>query len=414
MAQVCIYFQMHQPRRLRSYNVFDSSHDYFDDVGNRAILGRVAEKCYLPATRLILDLVKRHEGHFRVSYSITGTLLEQLEEGCPEVICLLRELAGTGCVEFLGETYHHSLAWLYSKEEFLEQVILHSEAIERLLGVKPRVFRNTELIYSNDLAKDLSGLGQFQGILTEGVDRVLDGRSPGGLYHVPGDAEVKVLLKNYYLSDDLAFRFSDTTWEHFPLDVKKYVGWINAINETGFSGPVERQPAGVVGGFDDRRLCNLFMDYETFGEHQWEDKGIFELLEGLPAGVLEGGKNCFVTVSEAIEGGGVSEAYDCPQIISWADEQRDTSAWVGNAMQASSLKALYQVEEKVKSAKDENALLQWRYLSTSDHFYYMCTKYFADGQVHDYFSPYDTPYDGYINFMNVLEDLKMRLGLVAE
>ncbi len=410
MVQVCFYFQMHQPRRLRPYNVFETSHDYFDEDANQKILARVVQKCYLPATRLILDLIKRHDGRFRVSYSITGCLLDQLNTAAPEIIDLLGELAQTGCVSFLGETYYHSLAWLYSRDEFIQQVKLHSDAMMNLFGVKPNVFRNTELLYSNRLAADIKGLKQFKGILTEGVQRILKGRLPCDLYHAPGDEQMKLLLKNDALSDDVAFRFSDPSWEHFPLSVDKYVGWLKQIDTQGFPGPAqEAAPDDLKLTPASPKLCSLFLDYETFGEHQWAEKGIFDFLENLPRAILNT-ENNFVTVEEATQSTQKTDVYDCPQVISWADEQRDASAWVGNEMQRSAIKALYDLEQAVKAADDADLLKVWRDLGTSDHFYYMCTKYFADGQVHDYFSPYDTPYDAYINFMNVIEDLQGRLG----
>ena len=388
MASVCFYFQVHQPHRLRRYSVFDSDPFYFDAARNQAILNKVATKCYLPATKLMLDLVKRYEGRFRVSYSLTGTVIEQLREWCPQVIDLLQQLAVTGACEFLAETYHHSLGFLYSRDEFREQVALHTKLVEDLFGQTPKVFRNTELIYNNDLAHFVGSWGKHRAIIAEGADHVLGFRSPAYTYTPPNLPGVKLLLKNYRLSDDIAFRFSNRGWAEWPLTADKFANWVQQINGDGF-------------------LCNLFMDYETFGEHQWEDTGIFRFLEALPEQVFQRGDD-FKTVSEAADAYDSVGEYDVPHMISWADTERDLSAWLGNAMQSNALHELYKLEGPVKACKDPHVLDDWRKLTTSDHFYYMCTKYFADGDVHKYFNPYESPYDSYINFMNVLDNLRTR------
>ena len=394
MASVCFYFQVHQPRRLRPYSVFDADPAYFDDDSNRQILIKVAKKCYLPTTQLILDLVDRHEGQFRVAYSITGCVLEQLQCYCPQMIELLQKLARTGAVEFLNETYHHSLAFLYSRDEFHAQIELHTKLIQQLFGQRPRVFRNTELIYNNDLAAFIADRSDCHGIIVEGADHILGYRSPNYLYHPPGRGETAILLKNYRLSDDIAFRFSNRSWPEWPLTTDKFVKWVHQINGDGF-------------------VCNLFMDYETFGEHQWEDTGIFEFLAALPQSILDTGANDFKTPSECIEAYQPVGAYDVPHMISWADTERDLSAWLGNAMQSSALHELYKLEGPIKATGDEKIISDWRHLTTSDHFYYMCTKHFADGDVHKYFNPYESPYDSYINFMNVLDNLRTRTAPVA-
>ncbi len=389
MPSVCFYFQMHQPLRLRRYSVFDTGIDYFDAGRNNQILDKVARKCYLPATELILKLVERHNGRFRVAYSITGLLVEQFQQQCPHMIELLQRLAKTGCVEFLSETYHHSLAFIYSREEFKQQLDLHTAMIKDLFGQTPRVFRNTELIYNNDLAGYIRSLGRHHGIIAEGADHVMGERSPNQLYHPPGAPQIKLLLKNYRLSDDIAFRFSNRSWREWPLTAEKFAGW---INEAGKSGDV----------------CNLFMDYETFGEHQWADTGIFTFLESLPDEVFKTEGNNFKTPSECIEAYKAVDEYDVPHMISWADTERDLSAWLGNAMQSNALHELYKLEQPIKAREDKQLLDDWRCLTTSDHYYYMCTKYFADGDVHKYFNPYESPYDSYINFMNVLDNLRSR------
>ena len=388
MASVCFYFQVHQPHRIRRYSVFDSESNYFDDYKNAEICRKVARKCYLPANRLMLELIQRHEGRFRISYSITGTLLDQLEQYAPEVLSTFHALAQTGCLEFLSETYYHSLSFLYSRGEFAEQVLRHRSRIESLFGQRPRIFRNTELIYNNDLAAAVSEMG-FDATLCEGADHILGYRSPNYVYHPPGMSDFKLLLKNYRLSDDIAFRFSNQGWAEWPLTAPKFGQWLSDVNGNGYT-------------------VNLFMDYETLGEHQWEDTGIFEFLRHLPDEVFRHPDNDFKTPSEVVASYPAVGEFDVPHMISWADIERDLSAWLGNAMQSNALYELYRLEEQVKATGDAAIIEDWRKLQTSDHFYYMCTKWFADGDVHKYFNPYDSPYDSYINFMNVMDNLRSR------
>jgi len=391
MASVCFYFQLHQPYRLRRYSVFDTGTNYFDEHRNRQILDRIAHKCYQPTTQIILDLVRKHEGKFRVAYSLTGCILEQLRDHHPAVLKIFQDLAATGCVEFLNETYHHSLAFLYSRDEFKAQITLHAKLVQELFGQTPKVFRNTELIYNNELASYISSLGGYDGIISEGADHVLGKQSPDLLYRPPNNQKMKLLLKNYRLSDDIAFRFSNRSWAGWPLTADKFAKSIDSINATG-------------------KMCNLFMDYETFGEHQWVETGIFEFLKALPDEILKvnPGANEFLTPSECLKKYEPVAEYDVPHMISWADTERDLSAWLGNAMQSNALHEMYKLEAAVKAADDAILLRDWRRLSTSDHYYYMCTKYFADGDVHKYFNPYESPYDSYINFMNVMDNLKTR------
>jgi alpha-amylase len=389
MVGVCFYFQVHQPWRLKQYNVFDigHDHDYFDDVKNKEIALKVGKKCYLPMNRLLLDLIKRHGGKFKVAFSVTGTALDQFEQYAPEVIQSFRELAQTGCVEFLAETYYHSLSVLFSKEEFREQVKLHVRRIKELFGITPKVFRNTELIFNNEIAKTVEDMG-YKAILAEGADHILGWRSPNFVYKPHTCENIRLLLKNYKLSDDIAFRFSNKGWEEHPLTCEKYVNWINAVN----------------GGGD---VINLFMDYETFGEHQWEDTGIFRFMDKLPEMILEHPDNHFLTPSEAAKLE-VRDTLDIHHPLSWADIERDLSAWLGNKIQNDAIHALYDMEQTIKAKKDKELLEAWRKLTTSDHFYYMCTKWFEDGDVHKYFNPYDSPYDSFIAFMNVLKDIRIR------
>jgi len=387
MPSVCFYFQVHQPLRLRHYTVFDRSEHYFDHHKNAFICRKAANKCYLPANRLLLNIIRRSAGKFKIAYSLTGVLLEQLQRYSPEVISTFDALAETGCVEFLAETYYHSLSSLYSRDEFVEQVGKHIDTIGRFFGQRPRVFRNTEPVYNSDLAALVESMGIFDAIITEGADHILGPRSPNFLYRPKGCSKLKLLLKNYSLSDDITLRFSDRRWSEWPLTAEKFAGWINNINGN---------------------VVNLFMDYETFGEHQWEDTGIFSFMSQLSEEILKRPGNDFKTPSEVARSYEAVDTVDVPHLISWADSERDLSAWLGNAMQSSAIHELYRLEKVVKQTGDENIIADWRRLQASDHFYYMCTKYFADGDVHKYSNPYDSPYDSYINFMNVLNHLHSR------
>ena len=389
MASVVFYFQVHQPFRLRRYSIFDNDTNYFDDFKNEQVCKKVANKCYLPANRVMLDLIRMHEGRFRISYSLTGTVIEQFRRFAPAVLDSFVELAKTGCVEFISETYYHSLSFLYSRNEFIEQTQMHRKLMEDLFGQTPRVFRNTELTYNNDVARVVEDMG-FDAVLTEGADYVLGYRSPTFVYNPPNCPNLRMLMKNYRLSDDMAFRFSNRGWSEWPLTAEKFAGWVNQINGNGY-------------------ICNLFMDYETFGEHQWEDTGIFQFLHAMPGEVLKSPDNAFLTVSQAVDRYPPSGEVDVPNMISWADTERDLSAWLGNAMQANALHESYRLEEDIKAKGDPVLLDDWRKLQTSDHFYYMCTKYFSDGDVHKYFNPYESPYDSYINYMNILDNLRSRL-----
>jgi len=391
MVSVCFYFQVHQPYRLRRYSIFDigKNHNYFDEHKNRAIMEKVSKKCYLPTNNLILELINKTDGKFKVSYSITGTALEQFEKYAPEVLESFKELSKTGCVEFLNETYYHTLAYLYSKEEFIRQLNLHKKKIKELFNQNPKIFRNTELIYNNELANFISDLG-YKGILTEGADHVLQWRSPNFVYSPLNCDNIKLLVKNYRLSDDIAFRFSEKSWAEWPLTSEKFANWVSAVNGLG-------------------ETINLFLDYETFGEHQWQDTGIFDFMRQLPFEILKHPDNNFKTVSEVIKSYSPKAQLDIHSFISWADIERDLSAWLGNRMQHNSIIELYRLEKNILGTKDEKLIEDWRKLQTSDHFYYMCTKWFADGDVHKYFNPYDSPYDAFITFMNILNDIKLRI-----
>lgn len=392
MPSICFYFQVHQPYRLRHYSFFDigQDHSYEDVEANSGIVAKVARKCYLPMNALLLKMIRQWKGKFRVSFSISGVALEQFVNYQPDVLDSFRRLVETGCVEILSETYAHSLAALFDPEEFKAQVKMHDDLIKKYLGVTPRVFRNTELIYRNDIAKMVEDMG-YDAILTEGADHVLGWRSPNFMYMPVGCNKLKLLLKNYRLSDDIAFRFSNRAWEEWPLTTEKFASWAHAINGSG-------------------ELINLFMDYETFGEHQWADSGIFDFMEALPAAIFTDPGFDFVTPSEAAKRYGPVAKLDVPNAISWADVERDLTAWLGNDMERDAIEAVYGLRDAVMATKDEGMIRTWRRLQTSDHFYYMCTKWFSDGDVHKYFNPYGTPYDAYINYMNVLSDFSMTLN----
>ena len=391
MPSVCFYFQVHQPLRLRPYTFFDigRSHDYEDEAKNRDILNKVAQKCYLPANEILLQLLREYRGEFRVAFSVSGVALDQFEKYNPAVLDSFRRLAETGHVEFLNETYYHSLSFLYSEREFRQQVQLHKERIKSLFGLTPRTFRNTELIYNNDLGRLIEKMG-YATILAEGADHILGWRSPNFVYQPAGCVKLKLLLKNYRLSDDVAFRFSNRSWAEWPLTAEKFAQWIHQINATG-------------------ETINLFMDYETFGEHQWSDTGIFEFLKVIPRELLRHPDFRFQTPSEVSASYSPVAQLDIPNFVSWADVERDLTAWLGNNMQKDAIEALYRLEFAVKRKKDPGLLRTWRQLQTSDHFYYMCTKWFADGDVHKYFNPYASPYDAYINYMNILADFTKRM-----
>ncbi len=391
MVSVCFYFQVHQPYRLKKYSIFEIGNHktYFDEAKNQEILQKVSNKCYLPANKLMLDLIHETDGRFKISYSLTGIVLDQFTEYAPEVLESFQKLVDTGCVELLDETYHHSLAALYSEDEFKEQVKLHRKKIKSIFGYKPQVFRNTELVYNNRIAYLAEQMG-YKGVLAEGADHILGWRSPNFVYYATMAENIKLLLKNYRLSDDIAFRFSQRGWEGWPLTADKFASWLGAVNGNG-------------------NVVNLFMDYETFGEHQWEDTGIFNFLHHLPHEVLKHPDNDFKTPSEAIDAYEPVGVVDIRDIVSWADVERDLSAWLGNPMQKTTISKLYALEDAVKRSHDPQLMEDWRRLQTTDHFYYMCTKWFNDGDVHKYFNAYDRPHDSFIAFNNVLTDFNIRL-----
>ena len=392
MKSICFYFQIHQPFRLKRYRFFDigSDHYYYDDYNDEEIIRRIANNCYLPANQTILNMIKESDGAFKVAYSISGVALEQMELYVPEVIDSFKELAKTGCVEFLAETFAHSLASLQEdSDEFELQVKQHSKKIQSLFGYKPTVFRNTELIYSDDIGSRVSAMG-FKGIITEGAKHVLGWKSPNYVYCCASNPQLKVLCKNFKMSDDITFRFSDWGWDQYPLTAEKFLSWI------------ENLPAS-------EDVVNLFMNYETFGEMQNAGTGIFEFLKALPYFASQMVIN-FETPSMVLQKRKPIDQINVPYPISWADEERDLSAWLGNELQRSAFDKLYGIGERVRLSNDRRLLQDWYYLQSSDHFYYMSTKHFSDGAMHSHFSPYDTPYEAFMNYMNVLSDFIDRVN----
>ena len=390
MKTVCFYFQVHQPWRLKTYRFFQmgNDHNYLDDFTNRAIMQKVARECYLPMNALLLSLIEEHKGAFKVSFSITGSAVEQFKAYAPEVLESFKKLAETGCVEFLGETYSHSLSSLASAEEFKNEVKLHSKMLKEEFGVKPTAFRNTELIYSDGIAKMVEDMG-FKTMLAEGAKHILGWKSPNFVYTDANDNKLRLLLRNYKLADDIAFRFSNEGWPEWPLTADKFAGWVAA--ETG-------------------DVVNLFMDYETFGEHQKASTGIFDFVKALPGAMLATGEVAFATVSEAAKRLQPVAVLHCPYAMSWADEERDVTAWLGNDLQNEAFKKLYALAPKVKKVKNKDFDFVWHFMQNSDHFYYLATKWVSDGDVHSYFNPYGSAYEAFMNYMNVLADFEIELN----
>lgn len=391
---IVLYLHVHQPFRVRDYTIFDTGvrHNYFDApyddrTSNERIIRKVAEKSYLPTNHRLMKLLNEHP-EFKLSMSITGTIIEQFERWAPDVLQSFKDLVATGRVEIVAETYYHSLAFFYDRSEFERQVEMHKEKVQEVFGQTPKVLRNTELAYNNDLAYWADQAG-YKGILAEGWDKVLDWRSPNYVYRPSYTENIRLLMKNYRLSDDIAFRFGDSNWAEWPLTADKFTRWL--------------------GSDQSATNYNLFMDYETFGEHQWHESGIFDFLEHLPKEWLKHTNHTFMTVSEVIDTFEPVDYVDTPHTITWADTERDLSAWLGNSMQTSAIHALYELGDKIMATNDLHLIADWRKLQTSDHFYYMCTKWFNDGDIHAYFSPYETPYAAFIAFMNAWHDLRFRL-----
>ena len=393
MKTVCLYFQVHQPLRLKTYRFFNmgKDHNYLDVSANRSIMQRVAAECYLPMNNLLLRLIRENEGAFKVTFSISGLAIEQFRSYTPEVLDSFRELAATGCVEFLAESYSHSLSSLISPEEFKSEVDAHVALMKEEFGYTPTSFRNTELIYSDQIGEQVAAMG-FKAMLAEGARHILGWKSPNFVYANSIDSKLRILLRNYKLSDDIAFRFSNQGWGEWPLTADKYAGWIADDNTTG-------------------EVVNLFMDYETFGEHQKASSGIFDFVAALPKAMLSTGKLQFATVTETAANNQPTGVLYCTHAMSWADEERDVTAWLGNELQNEAFGKLYGLQEKVHALNSPDFNYVWNFMKASDHFYYMATKWFSDGDVHSYFNPYDSAYNAFINYMNVLSDFANELDI---
>lgn len=395
MKSVCLNFQIHQPFRYRKYRFFDIGNDayYYDDFANETIMRKVADQSYLPTNKIILEQILKHKGKFKVTFSISGTAIDQFKLYAPEVIDSFAALAATGCVEFLSETYANSLVSLTDGSLFESQVRAHDDLIEQLFGQRPKVFRNTELIYSDELGDLVQKMG-FEAMITEGAKHVLGWKSPNYLYCNGLNPRLKVLMRNFRFSDDLSFRFANKAWNEYPLTADKYAGWMASLPE-------------------EEEVVNVFINYETFGQLQPKNSGIFDFLKNLPGAILKTGKLQFSTPTEVVANLQPVSAVHVLYPISWADEERDLSAWLGNELQKEAFDKLYQLKGRMEHCKDAVLLKDWDYLQTIDHFYYMCTKFFSDGEVHKYFNPYSTPYEAFINYMNILSDFKIRLNALV-
>jgi len=395
MKTVCLNFQVHQPFRYRKYRFFDIGNDayYYDDFSNENIMRKVADQSYLPTNQIILDLILKYKGKFRVTYSLSGVVLDQFKLYAPEVIDSFAELANTGCVEFLSETYANSLVSMIDGNFFESQVRTHDDLIEELFKQRPKVFRNTELIYSDEIGDLVHRMG-YEAIITEGARHILGWKSPNYLYCNALNPRLKVLMRNFRFSDDLSFRFSNKGWNEFPLTAEKYTRWMINL-------PKEEE------------VITIFVNYETFGNLQPRSSGIFDFLKKLPDFVLKTNKLNFSTPSEVVRNLQPVSAVHVPYPVSWADEERDLSAWLGNELQKEAFDKLYRLKDRMRKCTDLTMLKDWDYLQTIDHFYYMCTKFFSDGEVHKNFNPFSTPYEAFINYMNVLSDFKIRLNALV-
>jgi alpha-amylase len=390
MRTICLYFQIHQPFRLKRYRFFDigNDHYYYDDYSNESILRRVSDQSYLKANKIMLDAIKEHKGKFKIAFSISGPALDQFELYAPEVLESFQKLAETGNVEFLCETDSHSLVSLVDREEFVKQVNTHRSKIKKYFGQDPVVFRNTELIYSDQIGVDIANMG-FEGMITEGAKQILGWKSPNFLYCNALNPRLKILLRNFKLSDDLSFRFSNRHWNQYPLTTEKFVSWIKKIDKK-------------------EENINIFIDYETIGGRQPADSGIFEFIKHLPKTVFKMTDCTFSTPSEIVRNQQPIASVCVPNPISWADEERDLTAWLGNDLQNEAFSKLYGLRNHVDQCQDPKIQIDWKYLQSSDHFYYMSTKFFSDRPTYSYVNPFESPYAAFINYMNVLNDFAIR------
>lgn len=395
MKTICLFFQVHQPFRHRRYRFFDigNDHYYYDDYSNDATMRKIADKSYLPGNKLFLELIEKLNGKFKIAFSITGTALDQFELYAPEVLESFRKLAKTGCVEFLSETYSHSLSSLKDIDTFKQQVKQHDDRILGLFGQRPRVFRNSEMIYSNEIGDQVARMG-YSAMLTEGAKQVLGWKSPNFMYVNTLNPRLKVLMRNYKLSDDLGFHFANPDWSEFPLTAEKYIDWLMHLDAK-------------------EEVVNLFLGYEALGDRQDADSGIFQFMSAFAEQVVDNDQLCFATPSELVEQIQPVSAVNVPEPISWADEERDLTAWLGNEMQKEAFGKLYDLSKRMLRCNDRKLQKDWNYLQVSDHFYYMSTKHSSAGPGNRSKNPFDSPYEAFINYMNVLSDFKLRLNAVV-
>lgn len=390
---VCIYFQIHHPERLRKYQFFDigKKHNYFDNYANRSELEDLAEHCYLPANALLKELIEQYKCKFKVAFSISGSAIDQLEMHAPEVIRSFQELAKSDCVEFLAETYSHSLASLSEDtDEFEQQVKRHTATIKSLFGKKPVTFRNTSLIYSDEIGVRIAKLG-FKTMLTDGAKHVLGWKSPNFVYKNPIDENLKLLLKNDKLSDDIAVRFSERNWNEYPLTSEKFASWVDS-------------------SLADSEVLNLFMNYEVIGYYNRAESGIFEFLRYFVKQIAENDSYQFLLPKEVVKKYEAKDVLHVPYPISWTDEERDITSWLGNELQKEAFEELFKIQPQVKKKKDAALSEDYSRLQASEHFYFMRTKLFSNKDYHKYYIPYDSPYEAFINYMNVLSDFIDRLN----
>ena len=391
MRTICLYFQIHQPFRLRRFRFFDigKEHYYYDDYSNESFLRKIADRSYLKANKVLLDIIQKNKDKFKIAFSISGSALDQFELYAPEVIKSFKVLAETGQVEFLCETDSHSLASLSNPDEFQRQVLSHRKKIEKYFGQIPTVFSNSELIYSDQIGEQIANMG-FEGIITEGAKHILGWKSPNYLYCSAINPRLKLLLRNFKLSDDISFRFSNKNWNQYPLTTEKFANWLNHIDKR-------------------EENVNIFIDYETFGGRQSGESGIFEFLKHMPQSIFKLTDYTFSFPTDIIRNQQPVSSISVPTPISWADEERDLTAWLGNDLQKEAFGKLYGLCDLVEKSVDPKIKIDWKYLQASDHFYYMSTKFFTDRPSYTYVNPYESPYDAFINYMNVLSDFTIRV-----
>ena len=391
MKTICFYLNVHQPIRLRTYRFFDigASDYYFDDYQNRYIVRRMSERSYLPMNNLLMQLIEKYEGKFKLALSISGVTLDLFEKYAPDTLESFKRLVATGCVEIVGETYAHSFASLFKKAEFERQVKLQNQALKKHFGVKPKVFCNSELVYSDEIGAMVADLG-FKAVITEGAKHILGWKSPNFVYANALNDKLAVLLRNYSLSEDIVMRFSNKQWSEYPLTAEKYVSWMLATGE-------------------GQQCINLCMDYEAFGDHHTADTGIFDFMQALPQQVFNSQQLQFGTPSEVVAQNKPVAAIHVPLPISWIDEERALTRWTVNDLQRDAFDKLYNLQIPLRS---KNQTLQEAYMAMQDcsNFYYMNMGNLAVDMTNKYTNPYGSAYQAYINYMNIISDMQIRTG----